>query len=78
MPPPRKNDFDRSEGDRIDLTATGLTWAQLSGSIDVASGDSTIDIGEALGGAADSHTVAVRFVTDLVEVDFLFARSSTS
>jgi Ca2+-binding RTX toxin-like protein len=70
--------------DLIDLTATGLTWADLdsdgSGLLDagddhiaVIGADTVIDLGDAVGTGAGVNTVTVAGVTDLQLTDFIFA-----
>lgn len=62
--------FDRTEGDVIGLSGTGLTsFDDLPGHI-ITNGDSVIDLGAALG--EGSSVIIVAGVTDLEEADFLF------
>ncbi len=76
------SDFTR-RADVIDLTATGLVWADLdsnaNGRLDnadafvVVNGSGTlIDLGAADGGAADVDTLSLTRVSGLTQADFLF------
>jgi Ca2+-binding RTX toxin-like protein len=78
-------DFRAADGDRIDLVATGLAWADLDGNRDgrldaadvcAAAGDGglVLDLGAAAGAsAAGLNTLALDGVASLAAGDFLFA-----
>lgn len=75
-------DFRRGDGDRLDLTGTGLAWGALdsngSGQLDdgdefvvIEDGGTRIDLGQASGAAAGRHVVTVAGVTGLLEGDLV-------
>jgi hypothetical protein len=75
-------DFRREDGDRLDLTGTGLAWSDLdsngSGQLDdgdafvaIEDGGTRIDLGLASGAAAGRHAVTVAGVTGLQEGDLV-------
>lgn len=63
-------------GDKINLTATGLSWDDLAGHINVngIGGYTIIDLGQAIDDTAMAGVdqILVSGVTDLVEADFVF------